>query len=228
MIIENCINCKICVGVCSAGCIKFAYTGSGEVLEFQNAIIYLDDCICCGYCVEWCPIDAIDLSESCNIFNENDDKDKDNGDNKWGDNSNNGDKYSVDNAVNWLNNNAHSSWKDSKGQCAKYIRWSLESGLGLKKDAFLGKAPVAARSYGPFLESQGFQSVNTSNYLKGDIAVIQGYEGGTSDANGVPYGHIQMYNGNIWISDFKQHRPFWPSGKYELYKPSFVIYRRSN
>lgn len=135
-----------------------------------------------------------------------------------------GGTYSIDNAVNWLDDNAHSSWKDAKGKCANYIRWSLEAGFGLKKDIFLGKTPVSARSYGPFLESKGFQSVNTTGYLKGDIAVIQGYSGGTSDANGIPYGHIQMYNGSIWISDFKQ-RDFWPGGGYRTNQPSSVIYR---
>ncbi len=137
----------------------------------------------------------------------------------------NGGGYSIDNAVDWLNNNAHESWRDAKGQCAKYCRNALEAGFGLEKDAFLGKTPVPARQYGPFLESQGFQPVNTTNYLKGDIAVIQGYPGATSDPSGVPYGHIQMYNGNIWISDFKQLRDFWPGGGYRSNQPSFVIYR---
>jgi hypothetical protein len=145
-----------------------------------------------------------------------------------GDTEESDNNYSTDKAVNWLNNNAHSSWKDAKGQCAKYIRWSLEAGVGLEKNAFLGKTPVPARLYGPFLESKGFQPVNTTSYLKGDIAVIQGYPGATADPSGIPYGHIQMYNGSIWISDFKQMRDFWPGGGYRTNQPSFVIYRWGN
>ena len=60
---------------------------------------------------------------------------------------------------------------------------------------------------------------------KGDVAVIQGYPGGTADKNGVPYGHIQMYNGNQWVSDFYQNHPFYPGKNYELYEPSYTIYR---
>lgn len=91
--------------------------------------------------------------------------------------------------------------------------------------------PVPARLYGEYLVGWGFSLVETANYspVKGDIVVIQGYKGGTADPNtGIPYGHIQMYNGTQWVSDFKQHRPFWPSGKYDLYKPSFQIYRWGN
>jgi RHS repeat-associated protein len=129
--------------------------------------------------------------------------------------------YNIDNAVNWLNNNAHESWKDAKGQCAYYIRMALEAG-GINTS----NHPVPARLYGSYLKSWGFSIENPTNYLKGDIAVIQGYPGATSDPRtGIPYGHIQMYNGSIWISDFKQNRPFWPGGKYEYYKPSFAIYR---
>ena len=97
---------------------------------------------------------------------------------------------SINNAVSWLNNNAHSSWENAKGQCARYIRLSLEAGYGLKRDAFLGKTPVAARLYGSFLERYGFEAVHTTDYLKGDIAVIQGYPERTSDANGT----LQAYS----------------------------------
>jgi hypothetical protein len=137
--------------------------------------------------------------------------------------------YSVDNAVGWLNENSYSSYSTAKAagdgaRCARFIRWSLEAGFGLQKDALTGKAPVPARLYGPFLQGLGFTQVNTTNYLKGDIAVIQGYPGGTSDANGVPYGHIQMYNGTQWLSNFYQNN-FWPGSNYQKYQPTYQIYR---
>ena len=40
----------------------------------------------------------------------------------------------------------------------------------------------------------GFEPINTNDYIKGDVAVFQNYEGG-SEA-----GHIQMYNGERWVS----------------------------
>ena len=129
--------------------------------------------------------------------------------------------FNIDNAVNWLNNNAHESWKDANGQCAYYVRMALEAG-GINTS----NHPVPARLYGSYLESWGFSIENSTSYFKGDIAVIQGYPGATADpVTGIPYGHIQMYNGSIWISDFKQNRPFWPGAKYEYYKPPFDIYR---
>ncbi|WP_423129757.1 RHS repeat-associated core domain-containing protein [Gaoshiqia sp. Z1-71] len=137
--------------------------------------------------------------------------------------------YNVDAAVNSLNQNSYPSYPAAKAagcgsSCARFIRYSLEAGFGLQRDAFLGKTPVPARAYGPFLEGAGFSPVNTTNYLPGDIAVIQGYPGGTSDANGIPYGHIQMYNGTQWLSNFYQNS-FWPGGGYRTNQPAFQIYR---
>jgi len=135
---------------------------------------------------------------------------------------NQGGTYSIDKAVNWLNDNAHSSWNDSEGKCGTYNRWGIEAGFGLEKDALKGKTTDQtgyAKNMGPYLQKLGFQSINTTSYLKGDIAVIQSYEGGNQA------GHAQMYNGSIWISDFKQHRPFWPGGSYLTKKPTYTIYR---
>lgn len=59
---------------------------------------------------------------------------------------------------------------------------------------------------GPYLEELGFKLVNTTKYLKGDIAVIQSYKRGHAA------GHAQVYNGIIWISDFKQ-RTFYQGAR---------------
>ena len=40
-----------------------------------------------------------------------------------------------------------------------------------------------------------------------------------------PHGHIQMYNGEKWISDFRQNN-FWPGSDYKNAKPSYVILRK--
>jgi hypothetical protein len=127
--------------------------------------------------------------------------------------------FDIEKAVDYLNSHAHNS---SQGACSRYVQNALVAG-GIKADN-----PIqAGRKYGPLLEKWGFNKVSATNYLtiKGDIAVIQGYPGGTADKNGIPYGHIQMYNGNQWVSDFFQTRPFWPGRQYELYKPSYEVFR---
>ncbi len=60
---------------------------------------------------------------------------------------------------------------------------------------------------------------------KGDIAVFQPPD------KEHEHGHIQMYNGKIWVSDFKQEGKdgFWPGPAYRQQsymnkKDSFAIY----
>jgi len=75
--------------------------------------------------------------------------------------------------------------------------------------------PVPAHEYGPFLTKMGFGVINTTNFRLGDIAVFEGPPGSYSDPNtGIPYGHIQMFDGSQWISDFKENG-FYPGGSYQ-------------
>lgn len=86
----------------------------------------------------------------------------------------------------------------STGYCAKYVRKGLEAG-GLDTTG----RPDEAREYGPFLIHLGAHHVPNEDYLGheklGDIVVIQPVEG-HSEA-----GHIEMWDGQQWVSDFKQH-----------------------
>ena len=104
----------------------------------------------------------------------------------------------INAAIQALNRNAGAS---SKHQCARYVRMALEAG-GMDTS----KRPSAAKNYhlNGYLKSIGFQQYQpqyggasgyqTINAQPGDIEV-QVYE---------PYGHICMYNGSIWVSDFRQ------------------------
>jgi hypothetical protein len=137
-------------------------------------------------------------------------------------------RYNINRAANWLNDNAHRSWRDAKGECGIYVRRAPEEGFGMEIDALAGKTVDqsgdnrgCAKTMGPYLENLGFQPLNTTNYLKGDIAVIQGFEGNR-------FGHTQMYTDSIWISDFLQLNGFWPGPDYRTFKPSFEIYRWGN
>jgi hypothetical protein len=132
--------------------------------------------------------------------------------------------FNIDKAIDYLNLHAHNT---SKGACSRYVHNGLIAG-GLK--AAETQPVLRGGAYGPLLKDWGFTMISTTtdNYitLKGDIAVIQGYPGGTTCSScGCPCGHIQMYNGTQWVSDFFQTRPFWPGRQYELYKPTFEIFR---
>ena len=109
--------------------------------------------------------------------------------------------FDVDSAVKYLTEHAKNI---SVGQCAKYVRQALEHG-GLDTTG----RPKVAYKYNEFLPKLGFvpilESSNTGNKLpenytpqKGDIVVI-----GANRSHQA--GHIAMYNGHQWISDFKQN-----------------------
>jgi len=76
-----------------------------------------------------------------------------------------------------------------------------------------------------------FLNINSTNAPKtGNVAVIQPY------TNGNPAGHVQIFDGEQWISDFKQGETpasragyngfggFWPGPEYRKNKPPFIIY----
>ncbi|SDJ71479.1 type VI secretion system secreted protein VgrG [Dyella jiangningensis] len=118
----------------------------------------------------------------------------------------------IDKAVNQLDSAANDQ---STRRCAQYVRQALNAG-GLKLSSY----PAQAKAYGPTLLSNGFGTVEKNGYVpqKGDIAVIQDYPGGS------PEGHITMYDGTQWVSDFKQ-RDMWSGPGYRSHQPSYEIYR---
>jgi uncharacterized Zn-binding protein involved in type VI secretion len=103
----------------------------------------------------------------------------------------------------------------SQGKCAKYVRQAMEAG-GMDTTG----RPVSAKNYGPFLDKKGFAKVPAENYVpqKGDVVVIQPYKGGSE------HGHIAMYDGQQWVSDFKQ-KDMWGGSGYRNNKPPHQIYR---
>lgn len=123
--------------------------------------------------------------------------------------------FDLDKAIATLNENALSQ---SSGYCARYVRFALEAG-GINTAG----RPGSAKDYDSYLLGKGFKIVNSSGYtpVKGDIAVFESFTGAKKHH---PHGHIQMYNGSQWISDFKQH-DFWAGPDYRNYKPSYTILR---
>ncbi|MBS4013174.1 MAG: hypothetical protein KGZ97_05360 [Bacteroidetes bacterium] len=127
--------------------------------------------------------------------------------------------FNGDNAVYYLNEHAYPKYdRATCGNCAKAVRLSLEAG-GINTTT----RPNSAKDYGPYLVMWGFDTVDRTGYspLKGDIRVFQNYPGGSM------HGHINMYNGNQWVSDFFENG-FWPGRGYRENSAAFTIYRKSD
>lgn len=119
--------------------------------------------------------------------------------------------YDAVGAANYAFSHAHSK---STGNCAKYVRHAIEWGG-------VSVAPTGnAKDYGSRLQAAGFFEV-TGAPIKGDVVVIQAI-------TDHPHGHMAIFDGHIWISDFKQ-RPglqgFYPGDAYRAARPPYKIYR---
>jgi hypothetical protein len=82
----------------------------------------------------------------------------------------------------------------STGRCANFCRRGLEAG------GFDSRGrPTSAGDYGEFLTSRGANRIESAEYepQAGDIVVF----GKTARH---PHGHIAIFDGQQWISDFKQ------------------------
>lgn len=106
--------------------------------------------------------------------------------------------------------------KETCGYCAKAVRLVVEKVLDCKLDR-----EESAKDYGPSYEKIGFKKIfdyplNEKTSYKpeiGDICIIQ-YN---------PHGHICMFTGKKWVSDFIQIDQY--GGKIRNQDPPFSIYR---
>ncbi|MBI4383273.1 MAG: hypothetical protein HY579_04475 [Nitrospinae bacterium] len=127
----------------------------------------------------------------------------------------------IDRAVDHLNDNALPA---SNEDCAIYVRQAIQAGGVQLKRPF----PEFAKDYGPYLEKHNFEKLTPTpspmyKPQKGDIAVFQ-----APPDQDPPMGHIQMYNGEQWVSDFKQPKRtdgLWPGRSYRKFKPPYEVYR---
>jgi hypothetical protein len=118
-------------------------------------------------------------------------------------------------AIEHLNSHAE---PNSLGHCAEYVRKAIEAGgVTLHRH-------ISAKDYGPSLLNVGFKkTVQTRadvayHHRAGDIAIIQ-------PIKGHPHGHMAMFNGTEWVSDFVQHHGVYPGPSYRLSNPPYAIYR---
>lgn len=119
----------------------------------------------------------------------------------------------ADKSASWLRSHAHAK---SLHKCATYVRLALEAG-GIDTTGH----PEYAKDYGDFLKKIGFHEVTRDGYSpkKGDIRVWQNYPGGHRA------GHIHMYNGSQWVSDFFEPNNNGPGRDYRKYN-NYKIYRK--
>ena len=125
-----------------------------------------------------------------------------------------------------INNQTFANYMDSHAQshstgyCARACRMGMEAG-GLNTNG----RPADAKNYGPFLLQHGYHVVPGTDYFgnqqQGDVAVFQPAPGHSES------GHIEMWDGHQWVSDFKQ-RNFSPYGGLGPSDLNFKIYRQGS
>jgi len=120
--------------------------------------------------------------------------------------------YDVEKAARHLTEHAE---KTSHHQCAKYVRQAIKAG-GVRTYFH----PQSACDYDSFLPKLGFREVGQTNYSpqEGDIIVIESLKGHE-------HGHIAMYNGKQWVSDFVQ-RDMFGGQAYRKKGVEYHIFRR--
>lgn len=106
--------------------------------------------------------------------------------------------------------------RKSTGQCALYVRKALQAAQ--TKDFFAGGLGHA-NELPPKLMAMGWIAVgqNVKNVKKGDIAVFQK----TNTPLGQQYGHVCIFTGSQWVSDFIQSG-VQPNSKDNL---TYTVYR---
>lgn len=119
----------------------------------------------------------------------------------------------IGKAVSYINSHAEPK---STNLCARYVRLALVAG-GLT--SFSTNYPGYAYQYGPYLVRAGFKDVGKASCnapKAGDVVVFQPIPGHSA-------GHIAMFNGSQWVSDFKQQSIFvaagYQNGSYTCYRP---------
>lgn len=100
----------------------------------------------------------------------------------------------------------------STGLCARYVTDAIHhGGLAIPRTPF-------AKDMGNTLFAAGFKYAIVSINI-GDIAVIQ-------PITNHPYGHVCIYDGENWVSDFIQ-RTMYPGLAYRNAAPPFIIFRHA-
>lgn len=124
--------------------------------------------------------------------------------------------WNVDKAIQTVQNNAGNK---SKKKCLRYVANAIDSGFGINwginnalsavnDSNFVGVHLAEAKYTGPQLLGLGFKKIdNNTPWQKGDIHVYQ-------PKNKEKAGHIEIFDGTRWVSDFYQKNPGFRWGTY--------------
>lgn len=116
--------------------------------------------------------------------------------------------------------------KYGMSRCAHYVKVALISGGLSAKNSGIN----SAKDYGPWLVENNFKPVegvttiisggvySISGQQAGDVAIIQAV-GKHID------GHMTMFDGTKWVSDFVQDRGFYPGPEYRENSVAYKLYR---
>ena len=124
-------------------------------------------------------------------------------------------KWDLDAAIAHLQNAAQ---RGSIRRCGEYVHNAIDAG-GITLNTTYNPHGESASGYGPILRHAGFRTVAPGEEPeRGDVVVFQ-------SVNGHPDGHVAMFDGRTWISDFRQHDIYAGSGYRDIRAP-YVLYRR--
>ena len=124
-------------------------------------------------------------------------------------------KWDLDAAIAHLQNAAH---RGSIRRCGEYVHKAIDAG-GITLNTAYNPTKESASGYGPILRHAGFRTVAPGEKpQKGDVVVFQAIEGHKD-------GHVAMFDGKQWISDFKQES-IYAATDYQKTDAPYVIYRR--
>ena len=144
-------------------------------------------------------------------------------------------KLDIDKAVKYLREKAIPN-KKSTGWCTTYVVDAIQNGGGLKLDTKTWGG-VSAKDWGPCLKNSGFSEVdiNATDFKPeaGDVVIFDKVDELKDDQGNIirksrPHGHMQMWDGDKWISDFIQDSNIYPGSAYKDAKTPYKIYRYSS
>lgn len=137
----------------------------------------------------------------------------------------------MDVTIKKINQNAieiQKSFAFGKGECAKYVKLALiHGGASIENSAIR-----SAKDYGPWLIENGFTPVASAEIKKeGNSYSILGQQAGdiviVEDVKNTRHihGHMALFDGTYWVSDYVQLRGFYPAQVYRDQQTPFVLYR---
>ncbi|HDI3032920.1 TPA: glucosaminidase domain-containing protein [Cronobacter turicensis] len=119
--------------------------------------------------------------------------------------------------------------KYGQSQCAHYVKIALIQGGASSSHSGIN----SAKDYGPWLEENNFKVVDSATTVHaGNVFSISGQQAGDvvviQAAPGHVHGHMAMFNGTKWVSDFVQDKGFYPAQAYRTNNIAYKLYRYSD